>query len=217
MILRSILIICISLAMNSLDAQAPENWFHLDNKTDGYNGVSTVKTYNEVLKGMKSTTVVVAVIDSGVDVEHEDLASVMWVNQDEIPNNGIDDDNNGYIDDIHGWNFIGGKNGNVDKDTYEATRVYKKLHAIYGNVDGSKLKGKKKFAFDKYQRAKEDVESSKSNAEAQLAQLDATKTLVMGALDAMETALGDKPLSKENVDAVEVGTNEQLGKSIWAR
>lgn len=219
MILRSILIICISFAMNSLNAQAPENWFHLDSKADGYNGVSTVKTYNEVLKGMKSTTVVVAVIDSGVDVDHEDLAPVMWVNQDEIPNNGIDDDNNGYIDDIHGWNFIGGKNGNVDKDTYEATRVYKKLHAIYGNVDGSKLKGKKKFAFDKYQRAKEDVESSKANAEAQLAQLDATKTLVMGALDAMETALGDKPLNKENVDAIDVGTNEQLGiaKNILGR
>ncbi len=208
---RSIMIICFAFAMQSLFAQAPQNWFHLDNAADGYNGVSTTKTYNELLKGMTSNTVIVAVIDSGVDTEHEDLASVMWVNSDEIPGNGIDDDKNGYIDDIHGWNFIGGENGNVDKDTYEATRVYKKLHAIYANTDGSKLKGKKKAQFDMYAEVKEEVESKKAAAEAGLGQLSQTEALVTGAFDALETALGDKALTKENIEAIDPGSNEQLG------
>ena len=49
--------------------------------------------------------VIIAVVDTGFDYTHEDLASQTWINVDEIPNNGIDDDNNGYIDDVHGWDF----------------------------------------------------------------------------------------------------------------
>ena len=211
---RSIMIISLAFMVQGLFAQAPQDWFHLDNSADGYNGVSTKKTYNELLKGLPSNTVVVAVIDSGVDTDHEDLAPVMWVNADEIPGNGIDDDNNGYVDDIHGWNFIGGKTGNVDKDTYEATRVYKKLHAIYANVDGSTLKGKKKDQFDMYVKVKEEVESKKATAEAQLAQLGQTEALVSGAFDSLEKALGGKPLTKANVDAIDAGSDEQLGIAL---
>jgi hypothetical protein len=70
--------------------------------------------------------VVVAIIDSGIDVEHEDLDGVLWVNEDEIPGNGQDDDRNGYVDDVHGWNFIGGRDGrNVDQDSYEVARLYR--------------------------------------------------------------------------------------------
>jgi len=196
--------------MQNLIGQAPQDWFHLDSKSDGYNGVSTDKAYEELLKDMQSTTVVVAVIDSGVDTEHEDLAPVMWVNQDEIPDNGIDDDNNGYIDDIHGWNFIGGKNGNVDEDTYEATRVYKKLKAKYGDMDGSKLKGKKKREFDMYVKVKDEVEAKITQAETQLLTLASTESMIMGALDELSKALDDKPLTKENVDALDATDNESL-------
>ena len=93
--------------LSSVTAQdaVPKNWFHLDKSKDGFNGVSSDRTYKELLKGRKSKTVVVAILDSGVDADHEDLKSVMWTNPKEIPNNGKDDDSNGYIDDIHGWNF----------------------------------------------------------------------------------------------------------------
>ena len=50
--------------------------------------------------------IIVAICDEGVKYNHPDLAANMWVNEDEIPGNGIDDDNNGYVDDIHGWNFL---------------------------------------------------------------------------------------------------------------
>lgn len=73
-------------------------------------GMHTEKAYKK-LKKKTSNTVVVAVIDSGIDIEHEDLKGKIWTNEKEIPNNGIDDDKNGFIDDIHGWNFIGNKDG----------------------------------------------------------------------------------------------------------
>jgi hypothetical protein len=104
----------------------PTNWHLLDKKMDGLNGVSLEKTYAELLSGKKAKTIIVAILDSGVDTEHEDLKDVMWVNPKEIAGNNIDDDKNGYVDDIHGWNFIGGKAGNVSHDTYETTKAVKR-------------------------------------------------------------------------------------------
>ena len=115
-----------------------ENWFHLDAQENEVNGVSTEKAY-EYLKGRESKTVIVAVIDSGIDVDHEDLKDNVWTNSDEIAGNGIDDDNNGFIDDVHGWNFIGGKDGkNVNHESLEVTREYKKLQPKYENKKASK-------------------------------------------------------------------------------
>src|SRR5687767_5134945 len=114
----------------------PDNWFNLDATADNVNGVSAERAYKELLKDKKSTTVIVGVIDSGVDYEHEDLKDVMWTNAGEIAGNGIDDDKNGYIDDIHGWNFIGGKDGkNVDKDNLEMTRIVRKYHSKYAGKE----------------------------------------------------------------------------------
>ncbi len=105
--------------------KAPANWFNLDMSSDKVRGVSTERAYQTILKGKTSKPVIVAVIDSGVDIEHEDLKDNLWTNAKEVPNNGIDDDKNGYIDDVYGWNFIGGKDGkNISKDTYEMTRLY---------------------------------------------------------------------------------------------
>ncbi|MFI5135792.1 MAG: hypothetical protein ACHQD9_08065, partial [Chitinophagales bacterium] len=112
----------------------PQNWFLLDPAAAHYNGVSAERAYNELLKGKTSQTVIVAVIDGGVDVTHEDLKDKIWVNPKEIPDNKIDDDKNGYADDVHGWNFIGGKSGDVQYDQFELTRLYRQLNEKYGSV-----------------------------------------------------------------------------------
>jgi subtilisin family serine protease len=103
--------------------QAPDNWFNLDPKQDKIWGVSTERAYKELPIGKNSEKIIVAVIDAGTDINHEDLKGNLWVNTKEIPGNGIDDDKNGYIDDINGWSFIGGAKGNVKEDTYEYTRI----------------------------------------------------------------------------------------------
>jgi len=115
----------------------PKGWHLLDQKDSGYNGISMDKAYQFVKsKNLKSTPVIVAVIDSGVDTLHEDLKSILWRNPKEIPGNGIDDDNNGYVDDIYGWNFLGGRDGrNVEKDSYEAARVYHRLKSKWEEKD----------------------------------------------------------------------------------
>src|SRR5882724_5820366 len=111
----------------------PKGWHLLDREKDGYYGISLNKAYEFIKsKNLKGKTVVVAIIDSGIDTTHEDLKDVLWVNPKEIPGNGIDDDKNGYVDDIHGWNFLGGKDGsNVKEDSYEAARIYYGLKAKY--------------------------------------------------------------------------------------
>ena len=142
----------------------PKDWFLRDPETDHFQGVSAEKAYSILLKGKPSRTVLVAVIDSGIDVEHEDLKDVIWTNEDEIPGNAIDDDKNGYVDDIHGWNFIGGKNGNVDEDTYEVTREYARLKPLYENVDEKKVskKNRAEYALWKEVQAKYDRDSKSS-------------------------------------------------------
>ncbi|OBX21564.1 MULTISPECIES: S8 family peptidase [Bizionia] len=97
----------VPLKVSDLTEAEKQNWGHLDLVTDTIPGMSVDKAYAEIIKNKKGETVIVAVIDSGIDIEHEDLAGVLWTNKNEIPGNGIDDDNNGYIDDIHGWNFLG--------------------------------------------------------------------------------------------------------------
>lgn len=99
-----------------------QRWSHLDLAKDSIPGMSVDKAYAELLKGKKGVKVIVAVVDSGVDIDHEDLKAVIWTNKKEIAGNGIDDDKNGYIDDIHGWNFL----GNDLHETLEMTRIIKK-------------------------------------------------------------------------------------------
>ncbi|NET31865.1 MAG: S8 family serine peptidase [Cyanothece sp. SIO1E1] len=168
----------------------PKNWPHLDAKADGFPGMSTQKTYKELLKGRTSQTIVVAVIDSGVDKDHEDLKSVMWVNEDEIPDNGIDDDNNGYIDDIHGWNFIGGKNGkNVAHENLEMTRLYTLYKKKYEGKDKSDLSKKEKEEFDQYEEFGKIIEKKKEELAPQVMLYGAT----LEAFTALAEAIGKSP------------------------
>ena len=102
---------------------APENWFNLS-PADGAEGVRTEETY--VTFGQPvSEDIIVAVVDSGVDVNHEDLQGKIWTNAGEIADNGIDDDNNGYIDDVFGWNFIGGTKGQAKIVKDDSANGYK--------------------------------------------------------------------------------------------
>ena len=131
------------------------NWFNLDKEMNGIPGISTDKAYDELLVNKKSTSIIVAVIDGGVDINHEDLKGKVWINEDEVPGNGIDDDKNGFIDDIHGWNFLGNAEGkNIKYENYEATRLYHKYKDRFSTADTNNLKGDELELFRLYTRAK---------------------------------------------------------------
>jgi len=136
--LRYILLFALSFILSgsafsqSKDIKLPPNWYNLDLTADGYFGISTEKAYKELLGDKKpKQNVIVAVIDGGVDINHEDLKDVLWTNKKETPGNGIDDDGNGYVDDVHGWNFIGSKNGNLAYDNLELVRILREYGPKY--------------------------------------------------------------------------------------
>jgi subtilisin family serine protease len=126
-------ILYLSLASTLCAQDVPKNWPLLDPSTDHMLGISLQKAYDYLSsKHKKSTPIVVAVIDSGIDTTHEDLKNILWTNAKEIAGNGIDDDNNGYIDDVHGWNFLGNKNGqSVKRAPDERSRIYHKYKSKF--------------------------------------------------------------------------------------
>jgi subtilisin family serine protease len=126
-------ILFLSLASTLCAQDAPKNWQLLDPATDHVLGISLQKAYDFLSsKHKKASPIVVAVIDSGIDTAHEDLKNILWTNVKEIAGNGIDDDNNGYIDDVHGWNFLGGKNGqSVKRAPDERSRIYHKYKSKF--------------------------------------------------------------------------------------
>lgn len=211
--------LCLILCLFSLNAQdsAPQNWFNLD-PSEGVPGVSTEKTYLELLKNRKGQEVVVAVLDSGVDYEHEDLDDVMWVNEDEVPGNGIDDDNNGYIDDVHGWNFLGNAEGeNVAHDNLEVTRLYRKYKAMFEGKDPDELSKKEKALYAKYKEYEEVIEKKRSELEQNVG----VYAGLADALSKLDAEIDKEEVTVEDLEAVEsddpmVGYAVQIAKSVLA-
>lgn len=133
LILMSIL--CFSVFANAQQESKLKMWYHADPLTDTLNGISLKQAY-DIVKGKRPEPIIVAVIDSGIDTTQEDLKNVLWTNPGEIPGNGIDDDKNGYVDDVHGWNFLGNKNGtNLVKGGSEKARVYYKFKDAFDGKD----------------------------------------------------------------------------------
>jgi subtilisin family serine protease len=161
---RTFLLIISELIFVSLFAQkdeVPKGWHLLDKQTSGFYGLSIDKAYDFIkAKKLKSKTVIVAVIDSGVDTTHEDLKDILWHNPNEIPGNGIDDDKNGYVDDVYGWNFLGGRDGrNVEQDSYEAARVYHSLKDKWEGKDPATMNlGKDELEeYNMWKRAEKEI------------------------------------------------------------
>lgn len=195
----------------------PDNWFNLDASKNSINGVSTNRAYEELLKGKKSTTIIVGVLDSGVDYLHEDLKDIMWTNPGEIAGNGIDDDKNGYIDDIHGWNFIGNKDGrNVESDNLELTRVYKTLNDKYKGKTEKDLTNKSdKKEFKYYQLVKADYEKELAQNEAQVNQYKFIRDAVQSVVDNIKKQKGVDTVTEEDLKNYEAKEQkEKQGKMI---
>lgn len=190
-------------------------WPHRDLLTTGYPGISLAEAY-KALKGRKAQTVIVGVVDSGVDINHEDLKSIIWTNPKEIPNNGIDDDKNGYVDDVHGWNFL----GEINQDNLEYVRILKKGDTSDPDYKRAEEKYDKEFKdanekIELYSQIKERIAQSdaliqkhlgkKEYTEEDLDKIDASSLQLLGAVRGMKYLLSNGVSVKETLEELSEG------------
>lgn len=155
--------------------EVPNGWHLLSYEKDSFYGIDLNRAYQFLKeKNKKSTPVIVAVLDSGVDTTHEDLKNILWKNTKEIPANGIDDDKDGYIDDVYGWNFLGNKNGeNIKKTSDEKSRVYYSLKSKYQDkeLDTNKMSFEEKYLYKSWVRSSKEMKVS-SEEQANIAYIE---------------------------------------------
>ncbi|MDE3236353.1 MAG: S8 family peptidase [Bacteroidota bacterium] len=169
---------CFSLAsFGYAQKDVPKGWHLMDVSQDSLYGISLNKAYQFLReKGRKPQQVIVAVLDGGIDTTHEDLKDVLWRNPKEIPGNGIDDDGNGYVDDVHGWNFLGNKNGSdLKKAGDERSRVYYQFREKYAkdSCDTAHFSPEEKYQYKTWKRAYDDINAS-STDQVELALIEVT-------------------------------------------
>ena len=192
-----------------------KTWPHRDLLTTGYPGISLAEAY-KALEGRKAQTVIVGVVDSGVDINHEDLKSIIWTNPKEIPNNGIDDDKNGYVDDVHGWNFL----GEINQDNLEYVRILKKGDTSDPDYKRAEEKYDKEFKdanekIELYSQIKERIAQSdaliqkhlgkKEYTEEDLDKIDASSLQLLGAVRGMKYLLSNCVSVKETLEELSEG------------
>lgn len=197
------------LKVNPLSEEQEKIWWHLDLEKDTVPGMSVIRTYDEIIKNKKGKTVIVAIIDSGVDIEHEDLKNVLWVNKKEKPGNGIDDDNNGYIDDIYGWNFL----GDIVGENMEYVRIIKKLNPKFEGKSESQIAQQDREDFQLYQKALAELEKDRNEAQTNYFQYG----MMLNQLSPAHQKIADK-LGKENYTLEEVATlqgDSSLGQEVF--
>jgi cell wall-associated protease len=208
-IIHSFLFILFILPITLQSQAPPRHWHHLS-LADGYPGISTYKAYENYLDGKESQTVIVAVIDSGVDINHEDLREVIWINEGEIPDNHKDDDKNGYTDDVFGWNFIGGPKGNVGPDTYESTRIYASLRYKYEEANPALIDKKQKEEYDLFVRARENMMKERNSAQSQLKQIEAIESNIMIGLRKIKEKLDAEGKTIQDLESMDFSSDYTL-------
>jgi subtilisin family serine protease len=190
---------------DATSVEPPQNWWQLDPEKDRLPGIGLARAYTELLAGRRpARTVTVAIIDSGVDIAHPDLAANVWTNPREVAGNGRDDDNNGYVDDIHGWDFIGGRDGrDVSRDTYESVRIYARLRARYESANPATLSAADRREYDLFQEVKRKLDADRARAAEELSQIKQIQPRMQQLVDVLKAALNGDPVTVERVQALQ--------------
>ena len=186
------------------DAQL-KHWPAMDLVGDTIPGMSVAKAYNEIIKNRKGATVIVGVIDSGVDIEHEDLKNVLWTNPGEIAGNNIDDDKNGFIDDIHGWNFL----GNIVGENMEYVRIIRKLKPKYEGKKESSISAADRKEFALYQKAQAEYQKESAEITMNKSRYGEMVSQIKPAHAAMTKKIGKANYTKQDLAAIKNPTPQE--------
>lgn len=192
------------LRVSDLDETELQGWGGADLVADTVPGMSVKKAYDEIIKNHRGKTVIVGVIDSGVDIEHEDLKSVIWVNTGEKPNNGRDDDNNGYVDDMNGWNFL----GDAVEENMEYVRIYRRLRPKYQSIPASSVSEENREEFRLYKRAQSEYEKEYNETLGMKNQYEGILQQLRVAHEAVSAQLGKEDYTRSELRAMEAQTEE---------
>lgn len=205
-IVLAIVVLPLFFYQGNAQSDAPKGWHLLDYSQDSFYGISLNKAYTFLKSKQKvSQPVIVAVLDSGIDTTHEDLKNILWRNPKEIPGNGIDDDNNGYVDDIYGWNFLGGKDGrDVQKASDERSRIYHRFKGRFaGNAeDTNTLSGFDKEQFLLWKKAASELTFS-AEEQVELLFIELTAKAIKRHDKVLRKEMGSEEFSCEKVEQFE--------------
>ncbi len=206
------LLFSLVLVAPNLNAQSvPKNWYLLDYSTDSFYGISLKKAYQFLeQKKIVATPIIVAVLDSGIDTLHEDLKNILWKNPKEIPNNNIDDDGNGLIDDVYGWNFLGNINGNnLEKTNEEKTRLYYKYKIKFENqnLDTNQLSKSELTEYKTWQRAAAEINNSETT-EMEVSIMNMTLKAIKKYDNILKIEFGKETYSSQELEKLTPKTSE---------
>jgi len=199
---------------NSKPKETTDDWFNYSPADDNIYGAEVNKAYDRLLKEKSSNYVIVAVIDGGMDIYHEDLIDNIWTNEDEIPDNGIDDDNNGYTDDMHGWNFLGNSKGeNISYENLEITRIYKRFKDTYNDTKTGQLSEKEKEEYELFKEAEKRYEKSLKMANQQKEGFEKYKNRYHTSYEKISQVLQKDSIEVKDLDSLREH-NKDLKKEI---
>lgn len=204
-VLFSLLVIA---ALRAVGQSVPpeKTWYLLDPEKDNVQGMSVERAYADLLRNKRPQPVIVAIIDSGIDFNHEDLQRIVWTNPGEVAGNGVDDDRNGYVDDIHGWNFIGGPGGEVSEDTNELTREYTRLHKLCGNIPADKVPSGRRKEYEDYIRVKDKFTRLRTKSQEEYEYYNRMNANFVFSVDTICSTLGVKSVTAAEIDSLKPTT-----------
>ncbi|MFO7744266.1 MAG: S8 family serine peptidase [Psychroflexus sp.] len=187
-----------------------EYWGSKDLVYDTIPGMSVDRAYQELIKDYNGKTIIVAVLDSGIDIEHEDFEGVIWTNIDEIPNNDKDDDNNGFIDDIHGWNFL----GDVVEENLEYTRIVRDYEDQFEGKIASDIDPNSLEEFKMYRAAKAKYDEEMTTTENSINRYVMMNNQLQEAEESLKIELDTDKLTIENVTAFKPQDDTSLNQKM---
>lgn len=160
-----VLMLILKLANAQDQPASPKpNWYNLDLSQDGMFGISMDKAYKDLLNQKSPAPVIIAVIDGGLDINHEDLKNIIWTNRGEIPGNGQDDDGNGYVDDVHGWNFLGSSSESFEFDNDLIVKQVRKFKKRFAGIDSTTVANKDLTDYKNYIALKKELSASQKRS-----------------------------------------------------
>ncbi len=205
--------VAISQETISKEEKEKQNWFHQNFSRTGIFGFGTDDALEFLnSKGLKPKQIVVAVLDSGVEIDHEDLKDNIWNNPKEIPNNNKDDDNNGFIDDIHGWDFLGGKNGDYNDDNLEFTRIFGLYKEVFSSSNKAEnIKNIKKYPklYQTYLKARKEFVTANNKNNETLTQSQKNQEMLLTMIQSLKEFTGNQKITKDFVTNLQPQSNWQ--------